>query len=91
MHRVIFHKRAAKALRRIPKERANQILAAIDDLSGLPDPATHQNVLAMRGQFDGAFQMRVGEYHVIFSTSVDGQETRLIILIADVGSRGDIY
>jgi len=91
MHRVIFHKRAVRALRRIPKERANQILAAIDDLSGMLDPTTHQNVRVMRGQFDGAFRMRVGEYRVIFTTSADGQETRLIILIAEVGSRGDIY
>jgi mRNA interferase RelE/StbE len=89
MHRVQFHRRAAKALRNLPADRQSQILQAIQDLAATPDPAVHHNVKAMKGQWEGRYRLRVGDYRVIFILLPD--ETGLTIFVTDIGPRGGIY
>ena len=92
MHRVEFHKRARKALKRIPKERASQILAAIDRLAELPNPASHPNVRLMHGEWSGFSRMRVGSYRVIFRVREQESAAEVkIIAVTHIGARGDVY
>ena len=92
MHKIKFHRRAQRAMRRIPANRSAQILAAIDGLAAMEDPASHRNVLRMKGDMEGRMRMRVGEYRVIFRLKDgEGGGQTLVILVADVGPRGGIY
>ncbi len=49
MHRLRYHKRAVKSLKRIPKARARQVFDAVDALALLSDPTAAPNVKVMRG------------------------------------------
>jgi len=89
MHRVEFHRRAAKALKRLDADRQKQILASIQELAQTPDPATHPNVKAMKGKWQGRYRLRVGDYRVIFRLVTD--EAGRVIFITDIGPRGGIY
>lgn len=43
----------------------------------------------MQGYKDGHFRLRVGDYRIIYKYDTDGKLQILVIM--DVGSRGDIY
>lgn len=60
MHRLRYHKRAVKSLKRIPKARARQVFDAVDALALLSDPTAAPNVKVMRGTWSGAWRLRVG-------------------------------
>ncbi len=92
MHRVEFHKRVIKALRRIPENRAWQIISAIDELANTSDPTTHSDVKMMQGKWNGTLRLRAGTYRVIFKLIDDDHEQKIsLIYITHIGTRGNIY
>jgi len=95
MHRLELTRGALRAMRRIPQDRVRQIFGALEELAVLPDPTTHQNVKAMKGDWQGSWRMRIGSYRAIFAVVPDPEretgEGLLLILVQAVGSRGDIY
>jgi hypothetical protein len=88
-----------RSLRRIPQDRARRIFAALDELTTLPDPSTHPNVKAMKGDWRGCLRIRIGSYRAIFQlTTAPPSESEaplaanpLLITVLLVGLRGDIY
>ncbi len=55
MHRVIYHKRARKALSRVPADRSKKILEAIERIAALDDPTGDLHVKMMSGDWIGAW------------------------------------
>lgn len=80
MFQIIIEKRAKKFIDKMPRNERSRILAAISKL-----PAG-EDIKKMKGH-DDLFRLRVGAYRVIYK--VDHGE--LIILVIDVGNRGEIY
>jgi mRNA interferase RelE/StbE len=65
--------------------RAEQVRIA-DKVNALAaDPKAASNVTPLQGR--AGYRMRVGGYRVIF----DMEESKLVILLLEVGKRGDIY
>jgi mRNA interferase RelE/StbE len=91
MHRIEFHRRARKSLRRIPSDRARQVIGAIEELAHLADPSTHNNVIHMHGEWEGYLRMRVGSYRVIFRIQGEEGDVTLLVDVFDIGPRGGIY
>jgi mRNA-degrading endonuclease RelE of RelBE toxin-antitoxin system len=99
MHRLELARRALRSLRRIPQDRARSIFAALDELAALPDPSTHPNVKAMKGDWKGCLRIRIGSYRAVFQLSddplaeseVEANDKPRLISVLVVGPRGDIY
>ena len=95
MHRYVLSRGAVKSMRPIPKPRAKQIFAALDELAATEKPTEHRNVKAMKGNWSGMYRIRIGEYHAIFEISPDPDskpEDKLLLLSVEaVGIRGGIY
>ncbi len=90
MHPLELHKRAQKALRSIPSDRAKQIIKAIRELIDLDDPSNHPNVRLMEGEWAGSMRMRIGSYRVIFEL-VGEVNASCLIRVTHIGPRGGIY
>ncbi len=88
-----------RSLRRMPQDRARRILADLDELTSLPEPSTHPNVKAMKGDWRGCLRIRIGSYRAIFQlahdplagSEADPVDKLLLITVLVVGPRGDIY
>jgi mRNA interferase RelE/StbE len=84
MFEVLYKKRALKGLARMPaalRERAREalaLLAANGDSQGL-------DVRPLQGR-DG-FRLRIGDWRLLYEVD----RGRLIILVVEVGPRGDVY
>lgn len=84
MFEVIYRKRALKGLARMPaalRERAREalaLLAANPDRHGL-------DVRSLQGR-DG-FRLRIGDWRLLYQVD----RGRLIILVVEVGPRGEVY
>ena len=92
MHRIAYHRRAARALRNIPQQRSRQILEDLAELAKLEDPRTHGNARAMQGEMRGAYRLRIGDYRAIFELhDIDGESCLKIIFVTAIGPRGGIY
>ena len=93
MHRIEFSRGALKSLRKFPKDRAKQILVALEELASTDDPSAHHNVKAMKGTWSGLWRLRVGGYRVIFALSPveKGEDELMLLLVEAIGTRGDTY
>lgn len=95
MHRLEITRRALRSMRRIPKDRCAKIIIALEDLMTSEDPAAHQNVKAMKGDWTGFSRIRIGSYRAIFEVNPDPEaqedDKLLLISVVAVGPRGDIY
>ncbi|MCF6313122.1 MAG: hypothetical protein L3J39_11780 [Verrucomicrobiales bacterium] len=84
-----------KSMRRIPKPRVEQIMAAFDELVTAENPAEHRNVKAMKGDWQGMYRIRIGEYRAIFEMNPDpmakDEDKLLLLSVEAVGIRGGIY
>ena len=89
MKEVVYHRRAVRYLRRMPAQRKEQVKAAITEVAGLDEPATHPNVTAMSGEWSGCLRLRIGRYRAIFHL-VEREEAELLEVL-QVGPRGDVY
>jgi mRNA interferase RelE/StbE len=84
MYRVLTTKSFGKALARLPLNWQKRIVAKIREVA--VDPyAPNNNLTKLQGR-DG-YRLRVGDWRVIYELQYD----RLVMLVLDVGPRGDIY
>lgn len=80
MYRIILKKPAKKFIDALPTNERRRVVAAIEQLPNAGD------IKKLKGH-DDLLRLRVGEYRVIFT--VDHGE--LVVLVIDVGNRGQIY
>ena len=83
---IKFKKKATKAIEQMDKSTKQRIKAAIIGLTLTPPQG---DIKQMKGYSDGRMRLRVGQYRVIYRYDNDG--TVEILLILDIGARGDIY
>jgi len=83
--KVLVHRRAARALRRLPADEKDRIKARLRDLAS--DPTNQSNVQAMKGRWSGYHRLRIGAWRVIFQIDRRAQ----VIHVDHIGSRGDVY
>ncbi len=78
-YQIVIEKRAQKFIHKLPKSDKERLLKAI---YYLPDG----DIKHMQGH-NNYYRLRVGDYRVIYTIDND----KLIICVADIGNRGDIY
>lgn len=83
---IQFEKAAVKYLKGLQKGQRNLILEAIEKLTHKP---AEGDIKKMSGYRDDRYRLRVGKYRVIYKYLTDSEIE--ILLIMDIGSRGDIY
>ena len=84
MYRVVTTKSFDKALARLPLNWQKRIVAKVKEVA--VDPyAPNNNLTKLQGR-DG-YRLRVGNWRVIYEL----QDERLVMLLLDMGPRGDIY
>ena len=84
MYQVVTTKSFAKALAKLPLNWQKRIVAKIKEVA--VDPyAPNNNLTKLQGR-DG-YRLRVGDWRVVYEL----QDERLVMLVLDVGPRGDIY
>ncbi len=89
MREIVLHRRAAKYLRRMPKQRQIEMRDVPREVAGLEDIGTHSGIRAMRGDMRGWFRLRVGVYRAILKLSVI--EVDEVLFVDYIGPRGDAY
>lgn len=89
MRNIIFHRRAAKYLGKMPKERAAQVRDALQEVAALDDIAAHPNVKQMSGNMTGWTRLRVGGYRAILQVTIIKVDE--VIYVDAIGPRGDVY
>ena len=83
MYRVVTTKSFDKALARLPLNWQKRIVAKVKEVA--VDPyAPNNNLTKLQGR-DG-YRLRVGDWRVIYEL----QDERLVMLVLDMGPRGDI-
>lgn len=83
MFKVIYKKKALKALEKMPKKIAVQFFNAFDKLAENNEEGLDVKKLSGR---EGC-RLRIGGYRAIYAQ--DGEQ--LIILVLDAGPRGGVY
>ena len=84
MYRVVTTKSFDKALARLPLNWQKRIVVKIKEVA--TDPyAPNNNLTKLQGR-DG-YRLRVGGWRVLYEL----QDERLVMLVLDMGPRGDIY
>lgn len=83
---IQYEKSAIKYLKGLQKTQRNLILEAIEKLTRKP---AEGDIKKMSGYKDGRYRLRVGKYRIIFKYLTDTEIE--ILMIMDIGSRGDIY
>jgi mRNA interferase RelE/StbE len=74
-----------KALKKLDRSTAAQIIAAIERIAGLDDPRSTGKPLT--GPLAGYWRYRIGDYRVL----AEIQDARLTIVAIDVGHRSKVY
>lgn len=69
-------------------DKSNQA-AEKNAIEGLTLTPPQGNIKPMQWYKDSRFRLRVGDYRIIYKYDTDG--TIQILVIMDIGSRGDIY
>ena len=83
---IEFKKKAIKALEQMDKATKQRIRKAIEGLTLTPPKG---DIKLMQGYDDGRYRLRVGQYRIIYRYDKGGAVE--ILLILDIGARGDIY
>ena len=84
MYRIIFTKQADKALRKMPRNTAQNIRDKLNRLS--TDPYAHiPNAKSLQGR--PGYRLRVGDWRVIYEI----QDDRLVILVLKIAPCGGAY
>ncbi|MBQ3299695.1 MAG: type II toxin-antitoxin system RelE/ParE family toxin [Ruminococcus sp.] len=83
---IQFKKKARKVINEMDKPTKARIKAAIEGLTLTPPEG---DIKQLKGYKDGRMRLRVGQYRIIYRYDKDGAVE--ILLILDIGARGDIY
>ena len=81
-YEIVISKSVRKRIDRLPEPAATLIWSAIDDLSIQPRP---HGCIKLRGI--EAYRIRVGDFRIVYEI----HDKQLIVVIADVRHRRDIY
>jgi len=81
--RVEFKKAAEKFLKSRSRKEQVRLLTKIYELPN------GEHIKKMEG-YDNRYRLRVGDYRIIYEISYEAQIT-LVILVVEIGNRGDIY
>lgn len=84
MFQVAYKRQAIKVLARMSAVDRRRILGALAKLALAPDGA---GLDTKRLQGRDGYRLRVGDWRVIYEV----QGARLVILVLQIGSRGDVY
>ena len=82
-YRIQIQRRPQRYMRRLPKPILRRIRTAIRSLSENPRPSGYE---ALSG-FKDLYRIRVGDWRVIYAIEDD----ELVVLIVEVGPRGQVY
>lgn len=80
---IQYEPRAGKELAKLDPPVARRLLDAIDRLGEDPRP----NKSTRLKDFSGLWRWRVGDYRIVYAI----RDTELIILVVEIGHRGEIY
>lgn len=80
MYQIVIKKQAKKFIDRLPLNERRRVVAAIEQLPNGED------IKKLKGHSD-LLRLRVGDYRIIYT--VDHGE--LIVMVIDIGNRGQIY
>lgn len=84
---IKIEKQAAKFLKAMPPNHRRLILNGITGLTTQPPQG---DIKPLKGYKDGRYRLRIGKYRIIYRyDSNNGRSTVLIVM--DIGNRGDIY
>lgn len=83
---IRFDKAAVKFLKGLPQKLRVSILEAVRGLTQKPPKG---DIKPLQGYKDGRQRLRVGKYRVIYRYTKEGEVEILVIM--EIGSRGDIY
>lgn len=83
---IKYSKSALKFLGKLDKKSVERIREAIAGLTFTPPQG---DIKVMQGYADGRKRLRVGPWRVIYR--IDADNVVEVLLIIDIGSRGDIY
>lgn len=83
IYRIEFAPAAARQFKKLPKEVQFQLKVCIDSLAEDPRP---QGVVQLSGTVS-LYRVRQGDYRVIYEI----QDEALLVLVAGVGNRREIY
>ena len=89
MRKILYHRLASRALKKIPVDRKEQIKAAIVTVAEQANVLCHPSVKIMQGEWVNCMRLRVGTYRVIFR--ITGQPPSEQFEVLEMGPRGDIY
>jgi mRNA interferase RelE/StbE len=78
-YRITITKRAEKFIKKQDKSTQKRILKAIIELP-------KGDIKRLKG-IDGIYRLRVGDFRILFEKN----DEELIIIVVDVGNRGEIY
>ena len=84
MFKIVYSKRAVKALLRMPKKVALLIRENLDQIASDPYKK-HNNVTKLQNR--PGYRLRVGDWRVIYELKNED----LVILVLKIGARGGIY
>lgn len=89
MREIVFHRRAARYLSRMPRDRAIQVRDALREVAALANIVDHPNIKQMSGEMAGWSRLRVGSYRAILQVTII--EIDEVLYVDAIGPRGDIY
>lgn len=82
MRAISYTRQALKALRRMPADTAQRIIAKIEQYAEEPETQAN-NVTALKGR--EGIRLRVGDWRVIMND--DG----VVLAVLEIGPRGSVY
>ena len=85
IYKVTFRQSALKSLKRLPKFHSKVILSKIERLAYF-SPNT-PNIKALKGELQGSFRLRVGDYRVVFEV----HQEIVTVVIVEIFHRGKGY
>ncbi len=83
---IRYSKTALKFLAKLEKKNVKRITDGIQKLTLNPPEG---DIKALQGDSEGRFRLRIGTWRVIFR--YDRNAIPEILMIIDIGNRGDIY